>query len=108
MALYIVVTVLILVASIFLILIVLVQNPKGGGLSSTFASSNQIMGVKRTSDFIEKATWTFVVVLLVLSLLSVIVIPKGQKAQVADSEIKGKINQNAQPIKDFQQTPQKK
>jgi len=63
-----IVSILILITCIMLILIVLVQNSKGGGLSSTFASSNQVMGVRKTTDFLEKATWTLASVLVVLSL----------------------------------------
>lgn len=62
--------------SILLIIVVLVQKSKGGGLSSAFAGSNQIMGVRRTNDFIEKATWTLAGVILVLSVLSVFVMPR--------------------------------
>jgi preprotein translocase subunit SecG len=51
------ISILILIASIFLILIVLIQNSKGGGLASGFSSSNQVMGVRKTTDFLEKATW---------------------------------------------------
>lgn len=64
------VTVLTLIAAILMILIVLVQNSKGGGLSSTFASSNQVMGVRKTTDFLEKATWTLAIALVILSLAS--------------------------------------
>ena len=67
------ITGIILFVCILLILIVLVQNPKGGGLASSFSSSNQFMGVKRTADFIEKATWGFAGALLVLSILATIV-----------------------------------
>jgi preprotein translocase subunit SecG len=63
-----IVSILILITCILLILIVLVQNSKGGGLSSTFASSNQVMGVRKTTDFLEKATWTLASVLVVLCL----------------------------------------
>ena len=55
---YVFISILILIASILLILIVLIQNSKGGGLASGFSSSNQIMGVRKTTDFLEKATWT--------------------------------------------------
>lgn len=55
---------------VLLILVVLVQNPKGGGLASGFSSSNQFMGVKRTADFIEKTTWGLAAVLVVLSVLA--------------------------------------
>ena len=65
-----IVSVLILIVCALLILVVLVQNSKGGGLASGFASNNQIMGVRRTSDFIEKATWGLAAALLVLSLFA--------------------------------------
>ncbi|MCA1751619.1 MAG: preprotein translocase subunit SecG [Cryomorphaceae bacterium] len=55
---------------VFLALIVLVQNPKGGGLDSSFSSANQIGGVKRTGDFLERSTWTLGVVLFILCLVS--------------------------------------
>lgn len=71
---YTLLTIIILIAAVLLILVVLVQNSKGGGLASNFASSNQIMGVKKTSDFIEKATWGLVITILGLSLLSVVII----------------------------------
>jgi len=74
------ITGIILFVCILLILIVLVQNPKGGGLSSSFSSSNQFMGVKRTADFVEKATWGFAAALLVLSILATIV-PRSTSAQ---------------------------
>ncbi|MDP5076180.1 MAG: preprotein translocase subunit SecG [Flavobacteriales bacterium] len=51
-------------------LVVLIQNPKGGGLSSGFAGSAQIGGVKRTADFLEKATWYLGIALFVLCLAS--------------------------------------
>ncbi len=68
----------VIVVSILLILIVLVQNSKGGGLASNFSASNQIMGVRKTTDFLEKATWTLAGGLLVLSFVAVMVLPKDQ------------------------------
>jgi len=65
-----IVTVLILIAALLLGLVVLIQNPKGGGLSSGFAGSAQIGGVKRTADFLEKATWYLGIALFVLCLAS--------------------------------------
>lgn len=67
---------LIVLASIVLVLIVLVQNSKGGGLASNFSSSNQIMGVRKTTDFIEKATWGLASFVIVLSILSVSIIKR--------------------------------
>ena len=63
------VIILIIIACVLLMLVVLIQNPKGGGLSSTFGGlSNQILGVKRTTDFLEKATWALIVAVAALSL----------------------------------------
>ena len=74
---YIAVSILIFIVCALLILIVLVQNSKGGGLSSSFASSNQIMGVRKTTDFLEKATWTLAGAMLVLCIVSAMVLPRG-------------------------------
>lgn len=71
---------LIIAVSLLLILVVLVQNPKGGGLSSTFAGANQVMGVRKTTDFFEKASWTLAITLVVLCFLSVAVTPSGETA----------------------------
>ncbi|MCK4920267.1 MAG: preprotein translocase subunit SecG [Bacteroidales bacterium] len=68
--------ILILVVCILLSLIVLVQNSKGGGLASNFSSSNQYMGVRKTTDFLEKATWTLATALLAFSLLATVTLPK--------------------------------
>ena len=70
---YILFTILIVIASILLTLLVLVQNSKGGGLASGFASSNQVLGVRKTTDFLEIASWTLVAVVLLLSVGSVAV-----------------------------------
>jgi preprotein translocase subunit SecG len=78
---YTVFIVLIVIVSILLLLIVLVQNPKGGGLASTFASSNQFMGVRRTTDFLEKATWTLAILLVVFSVLASLTIPRQEKKE---------------------------
>ena len=69
---YSVFAILIIITSVLLVLVVLVQNPKGGGLSSTFGggSSNQIMGAKKTTDFLEKTTWTLAIILISLTMLS--------------------------------------
>ena len=62
--------ILIVITCILLVLVVLVQNPKGGGLSAAFGGGNQVMGVKKTADFLEKATWYLAIALLVLSLFA--------------------------------------
>jgi preprotein translocase subunit SecG len=65
-------TILIFITSILLILVVLVQNPKGGGLSSAFGGGSQQMlgGVKKTTDFLDRSTWTLSIILLALVLAS--------------------------------------
>lgn len=73
---YTLIIILTVLVSILLIIVVLVQKSKGGGLSSSFAGSNQIMGVRRTNDFIEKATWTLAGIICVLSIVSVFVMPR--------------------------------
>lgn len=82
---YVFIAVLILIAAVLLILIVLIQNSKGGGLAAGFSSSNQIMGVRKTTDFLEKATWGLAGTVIVLSILITAFIPRGQQA--AQSEI---------------------
>ena len=68
---------LIILASVILGLIILIQNPKGGGLSSSFGGiGNQLMGVKQTTDVLEKGTWLFAGIVAVLCLTSAIFIPK--------------------------------
>ncbi len=76
---YYLLSVLILITCILLILIVLVQNSKGGGLASNFASSNQVLGARKTTDFLEKATWTLAIALLALSLLASLTIQRTQE-----------------------------
>ncbi len=67
--------VLIVLAAVLMCFVVMIQNSKGGGLSSAFASSNQIMGVRKTTDIIEKATWGLAVFMVVLSVLSAYTLP---------------------------------
>lgn len=68
-------TIMIVITAVLLILIVLVQNSKGGGLASGFGQGNQIMGVKKTADFLEKATWTLAIALMIFSLLASFSVP---------------------------------
>jgi preprotein translocase subunit SecG len=69
--------ILIVLACVFLGLVILVQNPKGGGLAGNVAGfSNQFMGVKQTTDVLEKGTWVLAIVVVLLCLFSTIFIPK--------------------------------
>lgn len=73
---YTLLVVLIVILAVLMCLIVLIQESKGGGLASSFSASNQIMGVRKTTDVIEKITWGLAAGMVVLSVLSVFFIPK--------------------------------
>ncbi|MDH6305612.1 preprotein translocase subunit SecG [Parabacteroides sp. PF5-5] len=88
---YVFISILILIAAVLLILIVLIQNSKGGGLASGFSSSNQIMGVRKTTDFLEKATWGLAGVVIVLSIIITVFIPRA--ATTNQSEIRQQVNE---------------
>ncbi len=105
MGAFVLISVLILITCILLVLIVLVQNAKGGGLAANFSSSNQIMGVRKTTDFLEKATWTLAIVLLALTLTSNFVIPRSQMGAVPESEVRDLIPASQAPRMDFQTPP---
>ena len=78
--------VLILSVSFLLILVIMVQNPKGGGLSSSFGGdSQQLGGVKKTTDFLDKSTWVLAGILLILILLSNLTVKKN--AENIDSKL---------------------
>ncbi|GIV34617.1 MAG: hypothetical protein KatS3mg031_2152 [Chitinophagales bacterium] len=96
---YVFLTILILIVCVLLILAVLIQNPKGGGLSATFGGvGNQVMGARRATDFIEKTTWTLVVILLSLSLLSGMFMPQSGKKNLPKSEVEEKMNKTELPV----------
>ena len=73
---YTVLIVLIVILAILMCFIVLIQESKGGGLASSFSASNQIMGVRKTTDVIEKLTWGLAAAMVVFSVVSVFFIPK--------------------------------
>lgn len=90
------ISVIILLACVLLVLVVLVQNSKGGGLAANFSGTGQVGGVRKTADFLEKATWTLASVLIGLSILASGVIPK--KEERAQSQIKEQVTNTANPI----------
>ena len=61
-------SVLIIASSVLLILVVYIQNPKGGGLSSDFGAAQQIGGVQKTNDFIDKTTWSLAAIIMISSI----------------------------------------
>ena len=93
--------VLILIASILMVLAVLVQNPKSG-MASNFGASNQVMGVRQTADFLEKASWTLIAFILVLSILSV----GFEKSKKAAAETGSAITEQVQEAFEAEQAAQ--
>ena len=86
-----IVTILILLACVILGFFILIQNPKGGGLTGSFGSmSSQVMGVKQSTDVMEKGTWTMISIIGVLCIFSVMLLSKpaggdSSKAKAATS-----------------------
>ena len=80
--------ILVIVASVILGMIVLIQNPKGGGLSSSFGGfGNQIMGVKQTTDVLEKGTWLFAAIVGILCVISPAFIPKDGSGSATNKDL---------------------
>lgn len=76
-------SILTIIVCILLVLVILVQNSKGGGIQSQFGAATQIMGVKRGTEFIEKATWGLAITLI---LLSVLMSPQGTVSVTSDED----------------------
>lgn len=88
--------VLIILASVILGMIVLIQNPKGGGLTGSLSGfSNQLMGVKQTTDVLEKGTWIFAAVVGLLCLVSPAFIPKDTGGSSKNQELLNNMNTTA-------------
>jgi len=97
---YTLLTILIVVVCVFLTLIVLVQNSKGGGLAANFSASNQIMGVRKTADFLEKATWTLAGSLIFLCILVALILPSSgvsKNKSILDSQIENVADPTTMP-----------
>ncbi|MGP1515454.1 MAG: preprotein translocase subunit SecG [Bacteroidales bacterium] len=106
---FIVITVLIMIVALLLAFIVLVQNGKGGGLAANFASQNQVMGVRKTTDFLEKTTWVLAVVMILLCILSSALVPSHQTTQdVTNSGLNVNTNLPASNQNNNTATPQAK
>ena len=91
--------VIIFIVCALLVLLVLVQNSKGGGLASSFSSSNQVMGVRKTTDFLEKGTWILAASLVILCIGATAFLPRqGEKAKSAiEQQIQGVQDPSALP-----------
>ena len=101
---YTLIIILIIVVCLLLVGVVMVQNSKGGGLASDFSSSDQIIGVQRTGDFLEKATWYLTIALIVLTLGSNFFIDRGEVVQ-EESAIQEQIDNAALPATDQFEEP---
>ena len=84
------ISIIILIVAALLALVVLAQNPKGGGLAAGFTGAQQIGGVQRTADFLEKGTWTLATALMVLCLVSAGLQDSGENVVIED-ELDGAI-----------------
>jgi preprotein translocase subunit SecG len=93
---YLFIIIVIVIICVLLGLIVLIQNPKGGGLTSNFSSQSQLMGVQKTGDFLEKGTWVLAISLMVLTLIINVAVKGG----VAKSD-----SENSEQIKKSLQAP---
>lgn len=99
---YIFLSILIVIACILLIGVVLIQKSKGGGLASDYSSGNQFLGYRKTTDFIEKATWSLAIFICVISIFASFAI-RGQhynRSAIAPAQ-----EQTSAPAQDAQQLP---
>lgn len=94
---YLILVILAVVVCVLLGAIVLIQNPKGGGLTSNFSSSSQLMGVQKTGDFLEKGTWILAISLMVLSLAINISVKGGSVAKNDNTDINQTAEKAAKP-----------
>jgi len=99
MGIYIFVSVIIIIACVLQVMIVLVQNSKGGGLAANFTSAGQSMGIRKTADFLEKSTWTLAAAILILCVVATAAIPRGSGAERSriESSIQNAVDPNAIP-----------
>jgi preprotein translocase subunit SecG len=93
---YLVLIVITIILCVLLGLIVLIQNPKGGGLASNFSGSSQLMGVQKTGDFLEKGTWVLAISIMVLSLI-INVSVKGGSQKGEDPQLMEQIKKSSKP-----------
>jgi preprotein translocase subunit SecG len=78
--------VLITIVCALLIIVIMVQNPKGGGLSSSFGGSQQLGGVQKTTDFLDKSTWTLGIILIALILFSSLAFNQNENSFLIDKD----------------------
>jgi preprotein translocase subunit SecG len=81
------IVILIMIVCVALALAVLVQNSKGGGLAANFSAPNQVLGVRKTTETIEKITWGLAIALVVLSLAATMAIPRHSTESAITTEV---------------------
>jgi len=99
MGIYIFISIIVIIACVLQVLVVLVQNSKGGGLAANFTSAGQSMGIRKTADFLEKATWTLAGTILILCVVATATIPRGSatgRSRIENS-IQNAVDPNAIP-----------
>ena len=99
MGIYIFISVIIIIACFLQVMIVLVQNSKGGGLAANFTSAGQSMGIRKTADFLEKSTWTLAGSILILCVVATATIPRGVTTERSriENQIQNAVDPNAVP-----------
>ena len=95
---YVFIVVLIIIVAVLLALVVLAQNSKGGGLAANFSAPQQVMGVRQTADFMEKATWWLAGLLLVLSIVATASIGHQKPADPTQTEVTTNVVNPVQPV----------
>lgn len=88
-----------IIIAVLLMGIILIQNPKGGGLASNFSSGNQIFGVEKTTNVVEKITWAGAILIVVVSLIA---------ASFNSEKTKQRSNRNVQPTEESSSLPMPK
>jgi len=99
MGIYIFISIIVIIACVLQVLVVLVQNSKGGGLAANFTSAGQSMGIRKTADFLEKATWTLAGTILILCVVATATIPRGSTTERSriENSIQNAVDPNAIP-----------
>ena len=102
---YTLLVVLAVIVAVLLAFVVLIQESKGGGLASSFASSNQIMGVRKTTDVVEKATWTLAALLVVFSVTSAFFLNRGTSQESITKEMNTTVPTQQAPVQSATPAP---
>lgn len=88
--------ILVILASLIISFFILIQNPKGGGLSGSIAGfSTQFMGVKQTTDVLEKGTWVMATLIALLCIFSPVFISQGSGSGTSEPNLRPNTNQSA-------------